>query len=392
MKTFIQKHRKLLIILPVILLIVVGITALVKQHLSGSPKIAGVDSTEINNFNQEFPAPKIRDKEKNKFEIYMQAQKDTGKLPSQENAMNRRVFDPGPPEDIPDQKTPGSTSTKRTPNQSIEWQEKQMNKQMERILQEMNKKPEEQPSTNFDHAATQSSARQQEIQQLEEMIAGIRQSGNAGESEMARLNTMLDKLVSLEDPAPSDTATAVKDTAFYHQVTLNPQATPAPTGFYSLPAEAVSPQKKKKAIRALALGGQVLVNGSTVKLRLQEKIFLDQVEIPSFTQVDGLCRINDERLLITVTRIIHEGVMYPVQLSVYDTHGMQGLHAPGAITRDAAKDQLAQTMQSSGRYNVSTGVAGDLASSAVQGVGNILSRKTRLVKIQIPTDFHVFLQ
>lgn len=392
MQAFIQKHRKKLLILPVFLFIGISIFLLVKHQLKPVISESTNDSLQTSRFNDQFPAPNVRDKEKNKFEIYMQAQRDSLERSQSTGSLDPRLFNTNNTPDTSSPATQGADKGYHASSKDIEHQERRVNEQLDKIMSEINKKEPAIPvRPEQDLTTVDAKNREAEIARLEQMIADLQLSGTGNDEEMNRLNNLLEKLVDLENPKPKQPENK-RDSTKYNHVNLAPIQSNQPAGFHSLLPDPLQATKQKRAIKALILGGQTLVNGSTIKLRLQEKIYIDQVEIPSFTAIDGLCRISDERLLITIDRIIHNAVIYPIQLSVYDTRGMQGIHAPGAITRDAAKEQLAQTMQSVGSYNIPTSVTSEIATSAIQGASGLLSRKARLVRVLVNTDFSVFLQ
>lgn len=391
MKALIQKHRKKLIILPVFLLIGIGFFFLIKHQLSPPSDTTLSDTVQVSKFNDRFPSPNVRDKEKNKFEIYMQAQEDSSEKGRSSSLQDNPLFNAAPSKDSLGSES-NSINAPYTPAQAaFEKQNKRVDVQLEKIMQEYNRKETAVPvPPNNENSILEAQARQAEIARLEEMIASLQMNGTTGDTELNKLNTMLGKLVDMETPKPNQPA-AAKDSVQYKSVSLFATHTPK-AGFHSLPPQSLEYNKQKKAVQAIILGNQSLVNGSTVKLRLQEKIYVDQVEIPAHTAIDGICRISDERVHVAIQSITLNGIIYPINLSVYDTRGMLGIHAPGAITRDAAKEQLAQTMQSMGNYNVSTSVTSEIATSAIQGASNLISRKARLVKVTINSDFTVLLQ
>ncbi len=389
MKEFLSKHRKLFIMLPVFLFISGGIFLMVKNQFTTSKQdVSLTDSSQVSKFNDKLPAPNVREKEKNKFELYMQAQQDSAEKSRYGDSYGKRFFDPGPPEDSSGQSRKGDK-----PNlyENLNQQEEKVKQQLAKIEAELGKQPTVPQVTTQNDLDFENAARQAEINRLEQMITGLQQTGSTGDSELLQSISKLEKLVQSENPI-SDKKEVIKDSADQLPVTLFKGRDKPTVGFHNLSPHPMEFYKYKKAIRAVVLAGQTLVNGSTIKLRLTDKIYLDQVEIPAQTSLDGLCTINDERLLIQIDRITYEGTIYPVRLAVYDNRGMPGLHVPGAITRDAAKESLAQTMQSMNSYGVSSGVASEITASAVQGVGNLISKKARLIKVQISTDFNVLLQ
>ncbi|MFX6230601.1 conjugative transposon protein TraM, partial [Acinetobacter baumannii] len=83
-------------------------------------------------------------------------------------------------------------------------------------------------------------------------------------------------------------------------------------------------------------------NGSTVKLRLTNDVYVNGLLVPKGNFVFGTASLENERLLITVPNIRYENNLLPVALSVYDMDGLAGIHIPGSINRDVAKQSADQ--------------------------------------------------
>jgi len=89
---------------------------------------------------------------------------------------------------------------------------------------------------------------------------------------------------------------------------------------------------------------QEVVSGSLVKMRLTEPAVVNGHKLAANTFIYGTCSLSGERLSITIETLKAGGSIFPASLEVYDVDGLQGLHIPGTITRDASKQAGADAM------------------------------------------------
>ena len=84
--------------------------------------------------------------------------------------------------------------------------------------------------------------------------------------------------------------------------------------------------------------------------------------------------------------------MFPAALEVYDVDGLEGLHIPGAITRDAAKQAGAEGLGAADMMTMSADPAMAAAGVAVSAVKGIGQKKIRLVKVRLKAGYNVMLK
>lgn len=84
--------------------------------------------------------------------------------------------------------------------------------------------------------------------------------------------------------------------------------------------------------------------------------------------------------------------MFPAALEVYDVDGLEGLHIPGAITRDAAKQAGAESLGAADMMTMSANPATAAAGVAVSAVKGIGQKKIRLVKVRLKAGYNVMLK
>ncbi|MBT9395042.1 conjugative transposon protein TraM [Hymenobacter sp. NST-14] len=137
---------------------------------------------------------------------------------------------------------------------------------------------------------------------------------------------------------------------------------------------------------------QEVVSGSLVKMRLTESAVVNGRALPANTFIYGKCSLAGERLNISIETLKTGIRVFPVALEVYDVDGLEGLHIPGAITRDAAKQAGADGLNAADAMTMSadpTLAAAGVAVTAVKGLGQ---KKIRLVKVRLKAGYQVMLK
>ena len=152
----------------------------------------------------------------------------------------------------------------------------------------------------------------------------------------------------------------------------------------------------KNTISACIYGAQSVTDGQAVKLRLLEPMAVAERIIPRNAVVVGAAHVQGERLDIEITSIEHEGTIVPVELSVYDTDGQQGIFIPGSMEMDAVREVAANMGGSLGSsINISTNVgaqlASDLGKGLIQGTSQYIAKKMRTVKVHLKAGYKVML-
>jgi conjugative transposon TraM protein len=104
------------------------------------------------------------------------------------------------------------------------------------------------------------------------------------------------------------------------------------------------------------------VDGSRIRLRLLDDIVINDVVIPGGTCLyASMNGFGSQRVKGSVTSIMVEGVPVTVNLSIYDTDGLEGLYVPSSSFRDTTKD-------------IASGALGGNMSINTTSTGNSLSQ------------------
>lgn len=152
----------------------------------------------------------------------------------------------------------------------------------------------------------------------------------------------------------------------------------------------------KNSIRACVYKTVTLSDGKELQLRLLEPMRAGNILIPENTIITGSARISGERLNIVINSIQYADNVIPVEMTVYDMDGMQGIFVPGSDELNAAKEIAANMGTSMGSSITITDDAGsqlaaDLGRSAIQGVSQYVSKKMRMVKVTLKANYKVLI-
>ena len=153
---------------------------------------------------------------------------------------------------------------------------------------------------------------------------------------------------------------------------------------------------RKNTISASVYGYQTVTDGQTVRLRLLEPMAVDERIIPKGSIIVGSTKIQGERLNITITSIENGKMLIPVELSVYDTDGQEGIFIPNSMEVSAAKEVAANMGGSMGSsINISSDakaqLASDIGKGLIQGTSQYVAKKMRTVKVHLKAGYQVLL-
>lgn len=154
---------------------------------------------------------------------------------------------------------------------------------------------------------------------------------------------------------------------------------------------------EKNTIKACIHESTTLTNGQNVRLRLLEPMQAGNMTIPRNSVITGSAKILGERLEIIITSMEHGGTIVPVELTVYDTDGQQGIFIPGSMEINAAKEIAANMGSSLGTSvsitNQSAGeqLTTELGKGLIQGTSQYVSKKISVVKVSLKAGYQVML-
>lgn len=166
-------------------------------------------------------------------------------------------------------------------------------------------------------------------------------------------------------------------------------------GFYTEGSNEQTIQPKN-SIKACVRETQTVVGETGVRLRLLEPAKTPQRIIPKGTIVTANAKFQNGRLQLKISSVELEGNIIPVDITIYDLDGQQGLFVPYSPERNAVTDIVANMGNATGSsFSMSSTpgqqITSDLSKSAVQGISGYFAKKVRTPKVTLKVGHQVFL-
>ena len=166
-------------------------------------------------------------------------------------------------------------------------------------------------------------------------------------------------------------------------------------GFYTAGSteQAVQP---KNSIKASVHETQTIIGETGVRLRLLEPAKTPNRTIPQGTIVTANAKFQGGRLQLKIISIELEGSIIPVDITIYDLDGQQGLYVPYSPEMNALTEMAGNMSQTAGTSIMLTQSAGqqvaaDLSRGAVQGISGYFAKKIKTPKVTLKAGHQVFL-
>lgn len=248
-----------------------------------------------------------------------------------------------------------------------------------------------------------------EINRLESMMASMGQPSKA-DPELQQLGSMLERIVDIQHPERvqqrlQEQSEQMRGQVFQVTASGNPENVTVlengvrnfssvnnyqSHGFYSLDDE-ITNNQAGNAITAVVHETQTLVNGAVIKLRLTSDIMVNGITIPKEHFVFGTVSLKGERLSVTIKSLQYNTSIFQVDLTVYDTDGMEGIYVPGAIARDVAKSSADRSVQSLGVTTIDDSWSTQIVGAGIEAGKTLFSKKVKLVKVVVKAGYRVLL-
>ncbi|NLU94842.1 conjugative transposon protein TraM [Chitinophaga sp. Ak27] len=262
------------------------------------------------------------------------------------------------------------------------------------------------PPGYLPEASSTPSVNKADLDRLEQMMNTIQSGSGQADPEMSQINALLEKALDIQYPeraleklnkakdARKGQVYAVGSAQEDNPITLI--STPAKgkqkkaSGFFGL--DEFQSSEDNNSIAAQVHDNQTIVSGSIVKLRLLNDILIRGELIPKDVFIFGVANINGERLNIEISNIRYHNSIYPVKLSVYDLDGLDGIHIPGAISRDIAKESGSDMISGIGLNSFDPSLATQAASAGIEMSKSLIRRKVKLVKVTLKAGYKLLLK
>lgn len=152
----------------------------------------------------------------------------------------------------------------------------------------------------------------------------------------------------------------------------------------------------KNSVKACIQETQTIIGESGVRLRLLEPAQTPNRTIPKGTLLTAIAKFQGGRLQMKITSIELDGNIIPVDITIYDLDGQQGLYVPYSPEMNALTEMAGNMSQTSGTSLMLTQSAGqqvaaDLSRGVVQGISGYFSKKVKTPKVTLKAGYQVFL-
>lgn len=155
--------------------------------------------------------------------------------------------------------------------------------------------------------------------------------------------------------------------------------------------------KKESFITAILDEAQTVVNGSRIRIRLLDDIFIGDYLFPKGSYLYGLVSgFTAQRVNINITTVVYGDRILKINLSIYDYDGIKGLYVPQSDFRDFLQVAGSQMVTGSNvNINSNQNMMQQMAASAGQdfyrSVTRAVSQRIRQNKAKLKYASHIFL-
>lgn len=304
----------------------------------------------------------------------------------------------------------GTITLPVSPYRPASPEEAQVYQKLSKLTASLNAATDEQVNREpIEEDAPFPTAKGPDLAKLEDLMRGMNSgAGTQPDPELDQLSGMLEKVLDIQHPERVEQRlkqTSLQNRGKVYPVTASEKQTPitslagsdaeadapAANGFFGLNEGAI-PETDRPSVAAVVHENQELVSGATIKLRLTDDIFINGVLIPKGSFVFGTASLDGDRLKVQVNSVRYQNSLFPVALAVFDMDGMAGIHVPGAITRDAAKQGADRAIQSIGMTSFDQSIGAQAASAGIEITRNLLGRKVRQIKVFVKAGYQVLLR
>ncbi len=250
-------------------------------------------------------------------------------------------------------------------------------------------------------------------QKLEALSKAISQTGS--DPELEQLNTMLDKIAAIQHPDSEPGSGVFTNDGSANRNSLRVRKTKSAvastlvsqvgkdkkteinktrSAFYSESYQSADTATNEglNTFSALVPRAQTIISGSTIQLQLQQDVEVGGTVIGKGNYLSGVASVNGERLLVKIKSIRVDNNVYPVSLEVYDLDGLPGIYTPGSATGDAVKQSSGRMANGFGLSSLDPSIGAQAATTGLEAVKSLMSRKAKLIKITVPAGYRILLK
>lgn len=132
--------------------------------------------------------------------------------------------------------------------------------------------------------------------------------------------------------------------------------------------------------------------GSRIRFRLLEDIVVGKHSIPKGTVLFGqISGFTLQRVNLNVISILNNGEILPINLTVFDNDGMQGLYVPQSDFREMLREMGSNSVQGTQMDSSGEGFMSSIFSSLFSSTSQTISKIIRKNKAKLKYNSYIFL-
>ncbi|OMP80092.1 conjugative transposon protein TraM [[Flexibacter] sp. ATCC 35208] len=422
MESVAERKRKFLMVVP---LFAVPVLCLMFYGLGGGKSKQNNGHNILAGLNTSLPGAQLEDKgPMDKLAMYEQADKDARTRKDRSEIEGYNMPDSGLIEALADGHSIAATLQKDSMSRAQAKKEYMDGNELKiaRRLEVLQKVVAAGDTATIPKPPGQEALYQPEVaqRQIDSVMASLQQPVTAADPQLSKLDAMLEKIIDIQHPEriqeklktesvqnksqifPISNAIKKEGDDLVEQgsdLSFNTRSGTGgvaarlsqntSNGFYDLNNTPDIPAST--ALQGVIHESKTVVSGETIKIRLLQDAYIQGQLIRAGAFVFGRCELSGDRLSIKIPSILVDNNVYPVSLQVYDTDGLPGISIPGSITRDASKEGSQQALQALSMGSLDPSVGAQAAAAGIETAKNLLSKKVRLVKVQVKADHPVLL-
>ncbi len=230
----------------------------------------------------------------------------------------------------------------------------------------------------------------EEIQKLEQLMHKMEEKRGLPDPELLQLENLLDKIMMLQFPEKyvDDAVTASKSEELFDvkpqpSEDINRNHFGQENGFFGLSEGPEMEVNVSPSIPAVIDENKKIVSGNSLRLSLTDGVAINGMDFPAQTKLYGTCRLEGERLLISIAHIRSGKHLLPVRLEAFGMDAIQGIHIPGALGREAAKEGIDRGVMGVNPMMGGLTLETQLAASGIDTARGFLGKKAKLKKVNV---------
>lgn len=390
-----DRKRKAMLVMPLIvapfivfLFWVLGLVGPADARASGALAARGL------NLNLPAAVPSA-DSSWDKLRFYEQADKDSAKLRQlrkQDPYLNENKL-----ERDPLRKYGAKNSYQPYPDAALNEADEQERKVYEKIG-EIHRQLAEKPAVKkkSEPVTRPVAFENKEVDRLERMMEMMNKKDVEEDPEMQQIRELMEGIKDIQHPERvSERMRNVEAKPKLFEVKTSPVSHAIPMAsvqgnrFYSM--NDVENDVPVQDIAAVVHEEQTVATGDLIKLRLTQKVFINNAELSENHFVFGMAKITGNRIMVHVAYVQVQGKHYPVSLDAIGSDGLPGIPVHASAGAMAGVQTIDRSAQGLNMMSVDHSLGAQVAGAVIQTGKQLLKKQTKVVRYTIPAGYEVQL-